>query len=70
MTSRWRINRKAGDKMKDEGMFESYERGMWAIIYGGLMRGRDNQPLYNTQEAAEEDARRNGWLPDAYIMQI
>lgn len=70
MTSQWHINRKEGERIKSEAPFEVNERGKWAIICGGRLRGRDIQPLYDTQEAAETEARRNGWLPDAYIMRI
>ena len=70
MFSQWHTNQRAGDKMKADGMFEADERGKWAIVYAGQLKGRDGQPLYASQAAAEEDARRLGWLPDAYIMQI
>ena len=70
MTSQWHINRKAGERMKSEGMFEPQERSRWAIVYDEKLVASGNQPLYDTQKAAEEDARRNGWLHDAYIMQI
>ena len=61
---------KKGESMKANGRFDSEDRGKWVIVYHAKLVTSGNQPLYDTQEAAEEDARRISCLPDAYIMEI